>query len=260
MYIGIDIGGTNSRIAGSNDLGSVVFDDVQRFKLSHNFDQDFKEIIEIIRKISNGNVSVIGIGTPGTYNDDGSLLISGGNLSEWVGEPFIKMLSEEFDCPVFADNDAVVASLGEAYYGEGKDKNFIYITWGTGIGGSQVKVENEKISSQKIPWSKYLKEVDAKCAGDGIFKRLKKDASKLSEDEWAEVMNNLELHLENISNIFKEKNIILGGGITVKQKDRVKTVTHNLGLKNISLVASNFGDDVGLYGAMALIKTKFNKK
>ena len=237
-------------------MENVEFEKIERFELSKDFDDDFRRMTEKIKEISDGRVDAIAIGTPGTYNEEGTLLISGGNSPEWVGKPFIEMMHKEFNCSVFADNDAVVASLGEALYGQGKDKDFIYITWGTGVGGTHVKLENEEVNSRKIPWQVYLQEVDVKCGGNGISKRFGKLGSDLEEHEWKGVMDDLEFHLEDISNKFKERNIIIGGGISSKQKHRLETIGRNLSLKEISLEISSFGDDVGLYGAMAFIKLK----
>jgi gluconate kinase len=49
-----------------------------------------------------------------------------------------------------------------------------------------------------------------------------------------------------------EKNFILGGGITSRQRDALKKALANE--KNIKSQISDFGDDVGLYGALAITK------
>ena len=104
--------------------------------MSHDFKNDFQKIIETIEEISGGKVDAIGMGTPGTYDETKQFLISAKNLPELVNVQFVQMLSEKFGCKVFADNDALVASLGEAMYGQGRSGNFMYITWGTGVGGA----------------------------------------------------------------------------------------------------------------------------
>jgi glucokinase len=195
MYIGIDLGGTNVRIAGSKNLDNIELVKIKRFELSHDFERDFAEIIRAVEEIAEGKVDGIGIGAPGTYNKDRSLLISGRNVIEWVNIPFIKKFSEKFNCPVFAENDAVATSLGEVFYGQENSNNFIYITWGTGIGGAIVDSNEGKIFSEKIDRHEYLEGFESDCGGKNLTERFKKEASELNDDEWAEVMNDFEKYL-----------------------------------------------------------------
>lgn len=256
MYIGIDIGGTNARIAGSKSLNNIVLEKTVRFELSHDFETDFKKIIESIELINKSEIQSIAIGTPGTYSEDKKTIISANPIPEWVSQSFVEKLSKKFGCPVLADNDAVIASLGEAEYGHGKSKNYIYITWGTGTGGALVKNKNGEADSQKINWHLYLKDFEEKCGGKNIMKKYGRIASDLDEVEWSKIMNDMEFLLEDISEKLREKNIIMGGGMTARQKIRIEEMANGLKLKDINLMSSIFRDDVGLYGAFALIKSK----
>ena len=216
MYIAIDLGGTNARISCSENLNDVKFEKIIKFELSHNFENDYGKIIEAIKNVSGGDVKAIGIGTPGTYSEDKKNLISAKNLSEWVEKSFVNYFSKEFGCPVFADNDAVVASLGEYYYGQNKKKDFLYLTWGTGIGGSNLKSNAGKLISEKIDWDLHLREFNIQCGGYGIEKRFNKPASCLNNEEWDSVMNDFVLYISDISEKLAQSEIILGGGATVK--------------------------------------------
>ncbi len=256
MYIGIDLGGTNVRVAGSRSLDKIEFVEIKRFELSHDFERDFAEINRMIEEIAEGKVDGIGVGTSGTYNDDRSLLTSGRNIKEWVNIPFVEKLSKKFNCSVFADNDAVVASLGETFYEQEKIDSFIYIAWGTGVGGAVVSNDNGKIISEKLDWHEYLEKIDSNCGGKGLASKFKKEASELSDEEWAEVVNDFEDYLLDLSTKIGLRDIVLGGGMTERQKERLQKVKNNLKEKGINLRISSFGHDGGLYGAMALIKIR----
>lgn len=260
MYIAIDIGGTNARISGSEKLGDVKFGKIIKFELSHDFKKDYGKINESIRNISNSKIDAIGIGTPGTYSEDKKNLISAKNLFEWVEKPFVDYFSKEFGCSVFADNDAVVASFGEYYYGKNKKKDFLYLTWGTGIGGSNLKSNTGKLISEKIDWDLYLREFNIQCGGYGIEKRFNKSAKNLSNDEWDLIMNDFVLYISDISEKLGQSEIVLGGGATVKQKERLKEVIEKLAKKEINLHLSRLNDEVGLFGAVALIARNLNSK
>ena len=57
----------------------------------------------------------------------------------WHGFPLVTELERALDMPIFTDNDARAAGVGEAFYGKGRTyRDFIYIYFGTGIGGRAV--------------------------------------------------------------------------------------------------------------------------
>jgi predicted NBD/HSP70 family sugar kinase len=57
--------------------------------------------------------------------------------SGWHGFPLESQLEATLGTPIFTDNDARAAAVGEAFYGEGrKYRDFIYIYFGVGVGGS----------------------------------------------------------------------------------------------------------------------------
>jgi glucokinase len=64
-------------------------------------------------------------------------MIMASNLPGFEGYPIVDKLKEEFNKPVFLDNDANVAGLAEAILGAGKGYPTCYfITVSTGIGGA----------------------------------------------------------------------------------------------------------------------------
>lgn len=59
------------------------------------------------------------------------------NLKGWERYDLTKRISDQFDIPVYIENDANVAGLGESWLGAGKGKKVVLgITLGTGMGGS----------------------------------------------------------------------------------------------------------------------------
>ena len=58
------------------------------------------------------------------------------NLGWYAAVPLREMLQQSWNCPVYLDNDANAAVLGEVAYGAARGhRNAIYITISTGIGG-----------------------------------------------------------------------------------------------------------------------------
>ena len=78
----------------------------------------------------------IGIGSPGVVDWESGIVKYPPNFADWSEINLEKEFSKKFSLPVKVENDANVAALAEAKYGSGKEKkNFIFIVWGTGIGG-----------------------------------------------------------------------------------------------------------------------------
>jgi glucokinase-like ROK family protein len=80
----------------------------------------------------------IGVGIPGLVDVSSGTLLFAPNL-KWHDVPLREVFSREFDVPVFVDNDANVAALGERYFGAAQgSKDFIYLSVGVGLGGGIV--------------------------------------------------------------------------------------------------------------------------
>jgi len=89
-----------------------------------------------------GDCAGIGLGAPGAVNADKGTLSYPPNLPGWAIVPLRDDLQtclekqEQLSLPVFIDNDANAAALGEALYGAGRDfRDFLMVTLGTGVGG-----------------------------------------------------------------------------------------------------------------------------
>lgn len=82
----------------------------------------------------------VGVGLPGPMLiSKGSVLKNMVNpqyLPGWENVPVVEILEEKLGLPVFLENNASAAAIGERWYGEGKHiNNFFYIYIGAGLGG-----------------------------------------------------------------------------------------------------------------------------
>lgn len=145
MYrIGVDLGGTNISVGVVDEDFNII----GRGKTKTNSPRPAEEIFEDIAKcismaaddagISLDEVNVIGVGTPGSVNDETGYIDYSNNL-RFDKVPAKQMLEELTGKPCFFANDASCAALGELYAGAGKGcKNLIAITLGTGVGSGIV--------------------------------------------------------------------------------------------------------------------------
>lgn len=82
----------------------------------------------------------IGIGTSGPVDISSGLIDNPFTLPAWSGVSLRAPLAERFDRPVWIDNDASAAALGEYWRGAGMgSERLAMVTIGTGIGGALVE-------------------------------------------------------------------------------------------------------------------------
>lgn len=77
----------------------------------------------------------IGIGVPGLVDINEGKLVFAPNL-RWYDVPLRSLWSDRFGLPVFVENEANAAALGEYYFGAARGvDNFVYLSAGIGLGG-----------------------------------------------------------------------------------------------------------------------------
>lgn len=140
-YIGIDIGGTNIKIGLVSKDYQVIT--LSKFPTGNNVLETLLEEIQSLFK--QNSISGIGIGVAGLVDSQGSIIESP-NIPSLNNVPLGSILSEKFSVNIKIENDATVATIAEAHFGEGRGINrFILLTLGTGIGGGLFS--DKKISS-----------------------------------------------------------------------------------------------------------------
>lgn len=138
---GIDIGGTNTKIGLVNAEGKII----ARKTLST---PDYAQFIDYIEAIAgavrellasqSATLKAVGIGAASANYRTGCIEHAA-NLP-WKGiEPICKELSDRLGVPVYLDNDANAAALGEFKYGVARGiEDMVMITLGTGVGGGVI--------------------------------------------------------------------------------------------------------------------------
>ena len=77
----------------------------------------------------------IGIGLPGLVDVERGDLIFAPNLN-WRDVPIRLMWNQRFHCPIYIDNEANLAAMGEYYFGIAHNvDHFVYLSSGVGLGG-----------------------------------------------------------------------------------------------------------------------------
>jgi len=164
-YIGIDLGGTNVRVAKVDETGKIVWDLVEKSYGKEGPKERVRDIIfSMLDKVDNlKECEGIGICVPGPVDTKTNLMTLSSNLVGFLGYPIAQMIEERYGLPVFVDNDANCAGLAEALLGAGKDLPIVYfITQSTGVGGALV-VDGKVVSGK----SGYAGEIGNIIIADG---------------------------------------------------------------------------------------------
>lgn len=136
--VGVDIG-VNYILGVITDLSGNVVEE-ERIEIDSI---PFQEHISLVKKMihhlidqtpkSRYQIIGIGIGVPGIIDKKGNVLIAP-NLG-WQNINLMDVFKEEFNYPIFIENEANAGAYGEKRFGAGKDQeNLIYVSLGIGIG------------------------------------------------------------------------------------------------------------------------------
>lgn len=143
--IGIDVGGTNVKIALVNDSGKIIYSNSVPTRAEMGYEYTVNNIKQAIydlmkeTKLEAKDIEGIGFGFPGQVDYKSGVVRLAPNIPGWVEVPIAKMIEDEFHIPTRVDNDVRCAALGELKYGAGKGcENLICITVGTGIGSGLI--------------------------------------------------------------------------------------------------------------------------
>lgn len=141
--LGIDIGGTDLRVALIGDGGKVLSHARTATAASAGPDAVITQIVALaetlVHPLGSPNPDGIGIGSPGPLDADRGLVQSPPTLAGWHDVPLAEAIADRLKLPTALDNDGHVAALGEWRYGAARGATtFAYVTISTGIGGGIV--------------------------------------------------------------------------------------------------------------------------
>lgn len=249
--IGIDLGGTNLRVALVSEDGEII----RKIKRPSS-ERIVDSILESLSEIGHEGVRGIGLGIAGLIDRKNNRVFASPNLRAVEGLDIVGELRRRFDVPVFIENDANAAALGEKIGGAGRGfNNFVLLTLGTGIGGGMIyKGELVELSSEighmsinadaeKCPCGnigclenyasamamvskavalleKGSESLLSKCCKGSIYKitpediyRIALEGDTLSREILRDAGKYLGVGLANIINIMSPEAIILAGGL-----------------------------------------------
>lgn len=185
LTIGIDIGGTQTRVALVKDGKEII--KLETFETNPSFDLTIQKIGETVKSF---NQPIIGVGAccPGPLDLKEGRILDPGNLPDWHGRYIEDALRQATGVSyVKIDNDANLAALGEYTNGEHAGANplqFFTVSTGLGAGlildgkvfhgfnGNAQEVANFTVSDDEVKYGLLVNgSIEAHCSGTGLAKQ-----------------------------------------------------------------------------------------
>jgi len=139
-YLGIDMGGTNTKFGVVASDGTLLFHSAvptpagagRAGLLDH-----LKRVAQLGLEQSPVAVVAVGIATAGWVDGDtGKVVYATDNLPGWTGTPIADEIGSLAKLPVGVENDANALAVAEKRFGLARDaSDFVCVTLGTGVGG-----------------------------------------------------------------------------------------------------------------------------
>ncbi|MDP4038767.1 MAG: ROK family protein [bacterium] len=240
MFIGVDIGGTKIRVAGSR-LGRQIDYSI---KIATPINQHgaiglISQAIEKVCKIS--QIDAIGISAPGPLDIENGMILKPNNLT-WRNLELVTPLKKRFNCPIILEHDAACGAIAEARTGAGKNhRNMLYITISTGIGtcftvdgvpikgrfnsegGKQIIDYDHHVRHQELGSFEYI------VSGKAIKRRFGKIAAEIDDPAtWQLIAYDLSVGIYNLITITSPDIVVLGGGVSVHFEHFERYLNENL--------------------------------
>ncbi len=229
MKIGVDLGGTNIRV-GLIDKGSIVKTKAELLMNKDNLEDTLNQLKSLINSIFDTCIEGIGIGVPSVVDVENGIVYDVVNIPSWKKVHLKQILEEEFNVPVFVNNDVNCFVLGEKHFGHGRNhKSIVGVAIGTGIGAGII-LDNKLMSGENcgageigyLPYKEhdlefycssnyFIEEYDT--TGYQIFLDAKQNDPKAIR-VWSEYGIHIGTALKSIVYAYDPEVIILGGSIS----------------------------------------------
>jgi len=285
MFLSIDIGGSFTRIALSNDAKrSLRSDDLKKiekkvkYQTPKKYDDGIDLLVEQVEEITvHHTPKAITVAAASPINYEKGILIRPPNLPNYKGHAIQKELELRLRTKVYLENDGILGALGEASKRK-KSRVLAYITISTGVGGGRI-VDGE-IDYHALPVEPGHQILDPNgrfwpgCGQKGCFESLCSGRAfemtygvkpEFCEDFriWEEHAQTCAQGLVNVITLWTPDILVIGGSMIKAGPKFTKPLIENIEkLLKIypapKIEISKMGDDNVLLGGLIYLKQKLH--
>ena len=294
--IGIDLGGTNLKAAAFDGQGGMLHKIARPTPTGEGsaaiLNRMVKLIAELQAKVIGGHLLGVGVGVPGFVLMKQGVVAGSANLPELDHYPVREELAKVVNVPVFLENDANAAMLGERWRGAGRGvDDLVLMTLGTGVGGGilvdgrvlhghlgmagelghltvspngypcgcgNVGCLEKYASATAVSAMARLLNLGANLTAEEVY-HLAQDGNQRALTIFQSVGTALGTALATLINIFNFPLYLLGGGMTEAWDLFAPAMREEIARRSFSyrthppqIARATLGGDAGLYGAAYL--------
>ena len=232
MYLAIDIGGTKTLIALFSRRGRVIRR--RKFRTAQGYKSFIHDLETNLSGFTGRRVKSVTVAIPGIVQKNYSVRF--GNR-KWDNIDLINPLKKLFDCPIWFENDANLATLYESYRLPGKT---VFLTFSTGIGGGVV--EKNRILPESNGFepghklyeyngeTKEWEDIAAASALESYY-HVDKATDLRKQEQIEDIAKRISLGLPDIVSEYSPKRIVIGGPMGKIFRLLEKHLPSDLGVK-----------------------------
>ena len=137
--VGVDLGGSHLHYALADFRGEIFKDTTEKVRPEDGPQKMIQQMKEQIHRLAKEagrrKLLALAVGVPSPVDTEQGMVAWANNLPGWTNIHLGRELEKAFRVPIFMENDANMAAIGEHWRGVARGvKNFVFVALGTGIG------------------------------------------------------------------------------------------------------------------------------
>lgn len=272
--VGIDIGGTSTRIGLFKTLSSPDFTLLDRFPTHRAFEQQLQAIVTTLKRVDRFELIGIGASIGGRITKNGRSVLFAPNLPDYIDKPFAQELETQCRCPVRLAHDTVCGLLAEKAFGALQhDERCAYLTLSTGTGAAVHQQQGTTALTLSIEIGHQLLDgntlvclcgqvgcLETFTGGRQLELRLGHTLAQITDDAfWKQFAEKLSLGLVNLVQLTRIETIAISGAIALHNPSLLTLLQQNVHERlcnaELELKLAELGENAPLVGAALLLKT-----
>ena len=272
LYVGVDIGGTHTRIALFDSLDSPDCRIIARFPTQEHYEEQIARIVKAIVDVQGVTVAGTGCSIAGRLAKDGRSVIVAPNLLTYVGRPFAQDIEEQCSCPVRLAHDAVCGLLAEKRFGDLRHfERCAYLTVSTGTGAaiqlskgklaltSSIEIGHQILdSNSRICLCGQVGCLETYTGGRQITLREGRSPAEITDPVfWETFCDKLALGLVNLTMLTRVEVVALSGAIVLNRPHLLPQLQQRVNAllcdTKLTLSYAVLGENAPIVGAARLL-------
>ncbi len=272
--LGIDIGGTTTRVAAFPSSDSTVSTPLVSFPTEPDYDAQIVWLARVLRDTGSEPLAGIGVSLGGRIARDGQSVSVAPNLPGYVERPLVADLAAIARCPVRLAHDAVCGLLAEKRLGALRPEDrCAYLTVSTGTGCALHLGNDQNAVMLSIEFAHQILDGNTRiclCGQTGCLEtytggkqltlRYGLPPEEIHDAQvWRDFTEKLALGIVNLTQLTRVETIALSGGIALNRlrllDDTQRRVSSMLRGTDLRLVRAALGEQAPLIGAALLLDT-----